>query len=115
MKIIERTSVLAVALLGAVGGPTYAQNADIEQLKATVQQMQKTINEQNARIAELEKAKAGKPTAPTATEKDKSLAEIVKETEQPGTTVGHQSPVTYRATLKDEQEAAPRPNDLVMD
>jgi hypothetical protein len=105
---------VAATLLGIIGSTACAQNTDVEQLKSAVQQLQKTVAEQNAKIAELEKAKGVSPAAPAA-DKDKSLAEIVKETSQPGSMVGHQSPVHYRATLKDEQEAAPRPNDLIMD
>jgi hypothetical protein len=115
MKTSECTTFLvSAALVTGMGSVASAQNSDIEQLKSAVQQLQKTIQEQNAKIAELEKGKAVSPPAAGA-EKDKSLAEIVKETERPGANIGHQSAVPYRATLKDEQEAAPRPGDLTMD
>src|SRR6185503_6396530 len=91
-----------------------AQTSDIEQLKSAVQQMQRTIAEQNAKIAALERAKAGAPPAPPA-EKDKPLAEIVSETGGPGKPVGEKTAVPYRQTLKDEQEAAPRAGALIMD
>src|SRR3954470_14052032 len=115
MKTSECTTLLAsAAILAAGGGVGSAQNSDIDQLKSAVQQMQQTIKAQNAKIEELEKAKA--TTSPPA-QNDKSLSQIVKETDHPATVtvVGHQSAVPYRATLKDEQEAAPRPNDLIMD
>jgi len=114
MKTLNGTTALAAALIGTVGATACAQTTDVQQLKSAVQQLQKTVAEQNAKIEELEKTKGITPAPPPA-QKGKPLAEIVKETDQPPIIVGHQTPVPYRATLKDEQEAAPRPNDLIMD
>ncbi len=113
-KINCRTLLALVVLLPAFAHTGSAQTSDLEQLKSVVQQMQKTINEQNARIAELEKAKAGLPPADPA-EKDRSPAQIMNEGAQAGKTVGEKAPVPYRQTLKDEQEAAPRAGALIMD
>src|SRR5258705_5118782 len=109
-----RTFVTSATLFATLAGPAYAQTSDIEQLKSAVQQMQKTINELNAKITALEKSKSAAPPA-AAAEKDKSTAQIMQEGHQPATTVGHKAPVPYRQTLKDEQEAAPRAGDLIMD
>src|SRR3954471_18702625 len=109
-----RAFLLPAALLAAFTTAASAQTSDIEQLKSAVQQMQRTIDELNAKIAGLEKTSTASPPAPPA-EKDKSLAEIVKESEQPSTPVGTKAAVRYRQTLKDEQEAAPRAGDLIMD
>jgi hypothetical protein len=113
-KFRYRTVFASAALFAALAGSASAQTADIEQLKAAVQQMQKTINELNAKIANLEKTKSGaSPAAPA--EKDKSLAQIVTESDQTAKPVGEKAPVPYRQTLKDEQEAAPRAGALIMD
>jgi hypothetical protein len=108
------TFLASAALVAALPSAASAQASDIEQLKSAVQQMQRTIAEQNAKIAALERAKAGAPPAPPA-EKDKSLAEIVSATGGPGKPVGEKAAVPYRQTLKDEQEAAPRAGALIMD
>ena len=72
VQITSRTRrVFAAAIaVTALAAPTVrAQTAEeYKQLKAMVEQMQKTIEAQNARIAELEKAKAT-PAAPTAVAK----------------------------------------------
>jgi hypothetical protein len=119
MKKLKCSTLLAPALIAVVAGSASAQTSDLDQLKATVQQLQRTIQEQNARIAELERAKGITPPATAATpavpavpaDKDKSLAQIT--TEAPP--AGQATPVPYRQTLKDEQEAAPRAGDLIMD
>jgi hypothetical protein len=108
-----RTFVATAALLAAFASAAFAQSSDIEQLKAAVKEMQKTINEQNAKIAELEKKAGVMPATPA--EKGKSPAPIVAEGNQPSTSVGEKAPVPYRQTLKDEQEAAPRAGALIMD
>ncbi len=113
-KFTCRTFLPSAALLVALAGPASAQTSDIQELKSAVQQMQKTINDLNAKIAELEKTKTGAPPA-AVSEKDKSLAQIMKEGEQPATPAGEKAPVPYRRTLKDEQEAAPRAGALIMD
>jgi hypothetical protein len=108
------TFVASAVLLATSGSAAFAQTSDIEQLKSAVRELQKTVNQQNAKIAELEKAKSGTPPPPLA-EKDKSLSQILKEAGQPSEPVGEKAPVPYRQTLKDEQEAAPRAGALTMD
>jgi hypothetical protein len=118
MKKLKFSTLLAV-LIAMLAGSASAQTSDLEQLKATVQQLQKTIQEQNARIAELERAKGITPPATAVTpavpaavaEKDKSLTQITTE----AAPAGQAAHVPYRQTLKDEQEAAPRAGDLIMD
>lgn len=73
----------------------YAQAAaETEQLKAAVQSLDQTVQELKQKVAELEKQKALVPT------------------EQPA---GRLSPVINRNTFIDNQEAAPRPDDLTLD
>lgn len=107
-----RIFVACAGLLVVFQAATFAQTSDIEQLKSAVQQMQKTINEQNAKIAELER-KTG-PQSAVLTGKDKS-AQIMKEGNASAAPPGRKAPVPYRQTLKDEQEAAPRAGALIMD
>jgi hypothetical protein len=104
-----------------------AQSAEeFQQLKNAVQQMQKTIDSLNAKINELEKAKAAPtppPPAPApavtpaatnrleATSKSYQTLEKIAE----GQTVSTKSQVNYRGNLNDQQEPAPRPRDYTLD
>jgi hypothetical protein len=107
----------AVALLLGAPAAHADASADIAELKAMVQQLQKTIEVQNARIAELEKHH---PDVPAATAKaaaieanspsQKTIWEVAT-----GGTVGHASPVAKRAAMNDQQEAASRPKDYTLD
>ena len=83
-----------------------ASDSDLEQLKATINQMQKTIEKQNQRIEELEKAKAA--PAPVVAQPVKEVPAVVEITGTP-------SPVTPRGALSDQQEAAPRLGELTLD
>jgi len=101
-------AIVVMALLCAPGfsSITRADSRDdeIEKLKKAVESMQKVIEQQNKKIEEIEKtqAKAPPPPAPAVPE---TAAEIT----------GATSPVTERSSLKDEQQAAPRPDDLTLD
>jgi hypothetical protein len=110
----------------------HAQTAeDFQKLKAMVEQMQKTIEAQNARIAELETNRAAQPaapaTAPAATApaappgagaarlQANSPSIQTMEKVAAGEQIGQQSQVTYRGALNDQQEAAARPKDYTLD
>ena len=108
----------AVLALFALATPLVrAQTTEeFKQLKALIEQMQKTIDAQNARIADLEKAAGAKPPAvmPGVTaEKSPSIRTVEKVAA--GEDVGHKSPITYRGALDDKQEAASRPKDYTLD
>jgi len=104
-----------------------AQSAeDFQQLKALMEQMQKTIEAQNARIAELEKKQTvsnaapshdvvGSTVATTNQFESKSPSIQVMEKILAGEQVAPKSPITYRHTLNDQQEAASRPKDYTLD
>ena len=83
-----------------------AGDPEIEQLKGLINQMQKTIEQQNQRIEELEKAKAA--PAPVA-------AQPVKEAAPAPMVEGVPSQVTPRHAFDDQQEASPRPGDLTLE
>ena len=82
--------------------------------------MQKTIEAQNARIADLEKSKAARPTTNVPSVMQGLTAETspsIRTVEKvaAGEEVAAQSPVTYRGALNDQQEAASRPKDFTLD
>lgn len=106
MKGLTRAIVVGV-LIGGPGGVTIAraesQQEEIQQLKKALRQMQKTIDEQNRKIQEIEKAQAKAPPPPAPAE---ALAPEI---------TGPTSPVTARGAFSDQQQAAPRPDDLTLD
>lgn len=85
-------------------------------MKSLVEGMQKTIDAQNARIAELEKGKATNQSVAVpggAAAASPSIRTVEKVAA--GEMIGHQSPVTHRPALDDKQEAASRPKDFTLD
>jgi len=124
-QTIHRTArALSAALaVTALAAPAVRAQTpeDLKQLKTQLEQMQKTIDAQNARIADLEKAKAGQPAAtvtnapaaPGTVAASPSVRTVEKAAA--GEQIGHPSPVTYRGTLNDQQEAASRPKDFTLD
>lgn len=102
MTALKRT-ILAAALLcapvcvGVAGADS--RDEEIQELKKALKAMQKTLDEQNKKIEEIEKAQAKAPKVP----------DVAPEITGPA------SEVTERGTLKDEQQAAPRPDDLTLD
>lgn len=124
------TAVIALALLKPVAAP--AQTAeDYQKLKALVEQMQKTIEAQNARIADLEKKAPASPAAPQAPTTppapgtppsampgvSAATSASVRTVDKvaAGEKIGEQSQVQYRGALNDQQEAASRPKDYTLD
>jgi hypothetical protein len=114
----------AVAVTSLMVTTARAQTTEeFKQLQSVVEQMQKTIEAQNARIAELEKAKEAPATTTTTTtttvmpgmDGQTSLSIRTLEKVAAGEEVGQQSPVTYRGALNDQQEAAARPRDFTLD
>lgn len=123
-KPILLTSIAAVLVLTAVP-PAFAQDSDIEELKAMVKAMQKTIAEQNARIATLEKKEAEqkeKPAAKTATKPAPSERSVtvagmdVPVADLPSAATPKQrSAIRDADTFDDVQQAAPRANNVPLD
>ena len=104
-----RGTIVVVAALLCAPGLSSVSRADsrddeIEKLKKAVESMQKTIEQQNKKIEQIEK---GQAAAPPAAAQPPAAAEA--EVTSPA------SPVTERGSLKDEQQAAPRPDDLTLD
>ena len=112
-----RALMAAIALSALVAPAARAQSSEeYKQLKALIEQMQKTIDAQNARIADLEKGKTNVPAAvmPGVSAKTSPSIRTVEKVAA-GEAVGTKSPVTFRGALDDKQEAATRPKDFTLD
>jgi len=125
----QRRRILAAVLTAsALTAPAlHAQSAEeFNQLKALVEQLQKTIDTQNQRISDLEKQKGAAPssaptaapgattaTPPSVVANSPSIQVIEKAAA--GEAIGQKSPVTYRGAMNDQQEAASRPKDYTLD
>ena len=105
-KILNLCIIFVFLTASAVTAQAASNDSDLEQLKATINQMQKTIEKQNQRIEELEKAKA--VPVPMA-------AQPVKEAMPTMKVEGTPAPVAPRYTMSDQQEASPRLDDLTLD
>jgi len=105
-KILNLCIIFVFMVASAVTVQAASNDPELEQLKATINQMQKTIEQQNQRIEELEKAKAA--PAPVVVQPVKEVAPVPE-------IAGTPSPVAPRGALSDQQEAAPRLGDLTLD
>src|ERR1044071_7043427 len=120
---------VGLALLAAVGISAPARADELEEVKAALQSMQKTMEQMQKKITQLErdnqkqKQQAATSQAASAPAEGPATTSPVKA--QSGQTVtiaptavtieGHASEVTQRPAMNDQQEAAPRPNDLTLD
>src|SRR5688572_23647279 len=115
--IIARLLGCGMALL--LGSSARAQTAeDFSQLKAMIEQLQKTVATQSARIAELEKHHPGAPastTAAAAAVEANSPSQKAIQKVATGGTVAQASQVEKRKAMNDQQEAASRPKDYTLD
>jgi hypothetical protein len=106
---------LVAAAAGALALPAARAQTpeEFKQLKALVENLQKTVEAQDARIKELEgtKAAAPAPTSAAATSPSQKTIDAVAA----GQDVGQASPVAYRGALNDQQEAASRPLNFTLD
>jgi len=109
-----------------------ARASELDDLKAEMQTMQKNMEQMQKKIAELERERQQQKEtqkrsvttakAPTAPAEGPTGASAVSAGGQPVTIApgpvtveGHASQVTQRPAMNDQQEAAPRPNDLTLD
>lgn len=115
---IRGAAILTATLATFVLPVARAQTAEeFKRLQTIVEQMQKTIDAQNSRIADLEKAQpapASSAVMPGVTAKTSPSIRTVERVAA-GEAVGQPSPVTYRDALDDKQEAASRPKDFTLD
>ncbi len=111
---IRRMTPCLIALLAYTGAaPLWAQSSELDQLKAAMANMQKTMQEMQEKIARLEQEKehAGATNAIAAA----SLSVKAIERIAAGGEIGEQSPVGDRSAMRDYQEGAPRPKDYTLD
>lgn len=120
----------STSLLIAVGLIAPMHASELDDLKATMQSMQKTMEQMQKKISQLEKENR-KPKQQAATAKteppapaegprggnsvDSNGNQLVTITPKAVTIEGHASEVRQRDAVGDQQEAAPRPNDLTLD
>ena len=132
MKWSVALSTTLLAAL-ALGSPT-SSASEVDELKAQMEQMQEQMQQMQKKIARLEhenaqqrkrpsgKEMAGPPSA-TTTEDETNVAtsgtapgdQMVTIAPTAVTIEGRASQVRNRPAMNDQQEAAPRPNDLTLD
>ena len=101
------TAVIALIAAGIIAAP--AQSSELDQVKSDMQRMQKNMEEMQNKINELE-AEKGAVAAPGT-----NAAGGVTFTTPRQPIIAHASPVADRDNMNDQQEAAPRLNDLTLD
>ena len=127
------TTLLLVLVTGMFALPARAD--ELEDLKAQMQQMQQTMQQMQKKISQLETENARQKQAPkhvaTAPKQQPAAPaegphpapptfnangdQVVTIAPPTRTIQAHQSEVQQRAAMNDQQEAAPRPNDLTLD
>ena len=125
--------VVGLAFFAAFGTSAPARASEVDELKPTVQAMQKSMEQMQARITELEqenhKQKKQAAASRTAPPPAAAVAPAVGPTSAPAasgdqvvtiaptavTIEGRPSQIKDRPAMDDQQEAAPRPNDLTLD
>jgi DcaP outer membrane protein len=106
-------ATLALITLAAVGASrAQPSSMEVEQLKAQMKVMQKNLEDMQRKLTELENA-AGTPAATTAPAPGATEAVTFDTPAKP--VVAKPSPVADRENMSDQQEDAPRLNDLTLD
>jgi hypothetical protein len=129
--MIKNVLIISTALLASVGFSAPAFADEIDELKAQMQAMQKTMEQMQKKITQLEQenrkqkqqVSASRTAAPPPAEGprpappliDANGNQIVTIAPKPVTIEGHASEVVDRPAMDNQQEAAPRPNDLTLD
>jgi cell division protein FtsB len=127
--------IVSLAVLLAVGTTVPARASELDGLKAQIQSMQKNMEQMQNRITELEQENhkqkqqasasrtAQPPSAPAAVAEPASGPASVSSDGNQVVTIaptavtveGRASQIKDRPAMDDQQEAAPRPNDLTLD
>jgi hypothetical protein len=102
------TAIIAFVAAGILAAPAQS-SSEIDQLKAAMQTMQKNMDEMQQKIAELEAEKSAAAAPGTNGTEGVTFAPPTQPL------IPHASPVADRGNLNDEQEAAPRLDDLTLD
>src|SRR4029077_5128527 len=125
--------VVSLALLVGIGITASARGSELDELKATIQSMQKNMEQMQKKITELEQennkqkkkaapsraapppAAAVEPAAGSTTSAAGSSDQVITIAPTAVTIEGRASEIKDRPAMDDQQEAAPRPNDLTLD
>jgi hypothetical protein len=123
---------VGLTLFVAVGAMP-ARASEIDDLRAAVQSMQKSMEQMQKKISQLEQENRkqkqqttssrsvtsappeGAVVSSTTTSTPSTGDQVVTIAPQTVTIEGHASEVTQRPAMNDQQEAAPRPGDLTLD
>jgi hypothetical protein len=124
-----KSVALTLAMFVSFAMVTPARASEIDELKATIQSMQQSMEQMQTRITELERenhkqkqhaavsraapAGATAPIEATAPASASDQTVIIAPTAV--TIQGRASEIKDRPAMDDQQEAAPRPNDLTLD
>jgi hypothetical protein len=122
----KKSVALTLAIFVSFAVATQARASELDELKATIQSMQKSMEQMQARITELEQenqkhkhqAAASRAAAPVPVEGTAPAAASTQTVTIAPTAVtieGRASQIKDRPAMDDQQEAAPRPNDLTLD
>jgi len=122
----ERSVILSITLLVFFVCALPARASELDELKATIQSMQKSMEQMQKKIAELERENhqqkhqtATSRAAPAAPVEETAAAPVSDQTVTIAPTAvtieGRASEIKDRPALDDQQEGAPRPNDLTLD
>jgi DcaP outer membrane protein len=129
---IRKSVALTLAVLVSFAVGTPARASEVDELKSTVQAMQKSMEQMQARIAELEQENHRQKKQAAASRAAPPPAAVVEPAAGSTSTAGggdqvvtiaptavtieaRASEIKDRPAMDDQQEAAPRPNDLTLD
>jgi hypothetical protein len=114
MKSIIHSRLLIAALLFAIGSFTAgAQSSELDFLKAQMQIMKENMEKMQKAMDELQRQKTA-PPQPTSVETNSPSMQLMERVVK-GLDIGETSPIQNRRSFNDQQEGAPRPNDLTLD
>jgi outer membrane DcaP-like protein len=128
-KNAKRSVVLSLTFVVSFALVSPARASELDELKATIQSMQKNMEQMQKRIAELEQenhkqkqhasthsAAPAVATAPVENASGTAPSDQTVTIAPTAVTIqGRASQIKDRPALDDQQEAAPRPNDLTLD
>lgn len=129
IKTNKKSVAIALAVFVSFAVVAPARASELDELKATIQSMQKSMEQMQAKIAELERenhknkqqattSRAAPAAAVIATEGAASAPASDQTVTIAPTAVtirGRASEIKDRPAMDDQQEAAPRPDDLTLD
>lgn len=130
-KIFRASLIVSLTVLVAVGITAPVRGSELDDLRATVQSMQKSMEQMQNRIAELEqenhkqkqqaRTSRAAPAATVETPPAGSTSgapsgdQVITIAPTAVTIEGRASEIKDRPAMDDQQEAVPRPNDLTLD